>query len=469
MHTRHHNRGRRVGEHAIVCGGSMTGLLAAGLLSRHFERVTLVERDRLADGPHPRKGVPQAAHNHTLLTRGMDIITRIFPDYEQALAAAGSRRLDFSGDIATFMAGTWLMQAASGLSYHAQTRSLLEWVLRRQVQSLPNVSTLDGRDIRGYATTANGATITGVELRDVASEREEVLAAELVVDATGRGSRTPQWLAALGYPRVEETRITVDAAYATLLFDRPADFHPGWEALAIGPSLPRLRRLGALSPVEGDRWLVSLGGWKGDHPPTDRAGFLAFARGLAQPHLYEAIRDAEPLGPAAFYRFSNNQRRHYERMRRFPAGLAVVGDAFCSFNPFYGQGITTGALQVEALGQCLAGGLPEVARSYRRLASQALDVPWSMAIGGDLRLPDVEGKRAPGSGLLSWYVDRFQRLGSRDAEALRTFVRVVHMCEPPSAILSPRWIWQVLTARGLEDPTPGPGPQRRPVERRHAS
>jgi 2-polyprenyl-6-methoxyphenol hydroxylase-like FAD-dependent oxidoreductase len=437
----------RVGQHAIVYGGSMAGLISAGVLARHFERVTLVERDRFEQGPKQRKGIPQGQHTHGLLTRGMDVLSNLFPGFHEDLKAAGSVYLDMTGDHAGYMAGLWRPRIHSGVGFHAQSRPLLEYLVRERIRALPNVRILEGREVKGFQLSADNARVTGVRLQEPGGGQDETLEGELVVDASGRGSRTPQWLEALGYPRVEETLIHVDVGYSSQLFRMPPGFEPEWKMMSISPELPRTRRLGAIVKIEEDRWLVSLAGWLGDHAPTDNAGFIEFTRGLLQPHLHEVLKLGEPVGPVHFHRFSHNQRRHYERMARFPEGLAVVGDAFCSFNPIYGQGMTTGALQAEALGECLRAGLDGLSSRYRRRVGQLLEVPWSMSTTGDLRFPEVEGKRPPGFGLLSWYGDRFQRLAGQDEEALRLFVRVMHMVESPAAMFSPRMVLKVLTYR----------------------
>ncbi len=436
-----------VGKHAIISGGSMAGLIAAGVLARHFERVTLVERDRFEPGAQPRKGVPQGMHVHGLLTRGMDILCELFPGFREALKAAGSNFMDMTADHAWYMSGIWRPRIPSGITFYAQSRPLLESVLREQLQALPHVTVLDGREVTGYLTSADKARVTGVQLRAPGGGQEETLEGELVVDASGRGSRTPQWLEALGYPRVEETRIHVDVVYASRLYRRPPDFVGNWKMMSIAPELPKERRLASIQNIEGDRWLVSMGGWLGEQPPLDDAGYVEFARSLRQPHIHEALRHAEPLSPITVFRFSHNQRRHYERLPRFPEGLVTVGDAFCSFNPIYGQGMTTGALQAQTLGECLRQGLGGVSQRYRQQVGKLLELPWSMATSGDLRFPEVEGKRPPASGLLNWYGDQVHRLANHDEEALRTFVRVMHMLESPAALFSPRMVLKALTSR----------------------
>jgi 2-polyprenyl-6-methoxyphenol hydroxylase-like FAD-dependent oxidoreductase len=276
---------------------------------------------------------------------------------------------------------------------------------------------------------------------------EEELAGELVVDASGRGSRTPQWLETLGFGRVKESHVRMDVAYASRTYQRPPGFASDWKCCYLLPRVPAQRRLGVIIPVEGDRWQVSLAGWLRDHSPDDDDGFLEFARGLPQPHLYEAIRQAEPLGPVLLHRVPSNQRRRYERLKRFPEGLVVMGDALCSFNPVYGQGMSVAAIESEVLDECLREGLAGVSQRYRKRAAAAVDVPWAMATGEDFRFPEIEGRRPPGSGALAWYLDRVQQLAPRDMEVLTTFVHVMHLLKPPTALLAPRIAWKVLTAQ----------------------
>jgi 2-polyprenyl-6-methoxyphenol hydroxylase-like FAD-dependent oxidoreductase len=435
------------GKHAIVYGGSMAGLVTTGMLARHFERVTLVERDRFEQGAVQRKGSPQAHHVHGLLTRGMNVLGELFPGFKEDLKAAGAQFFDMSGEHAWFMGGLWRPRVTSGISFHAQSRPLLEWTVRQRVLALPNVRVLDGREVTGFQLSADKARVTGVHLQAPGGADAETLEGELVVDTSGRGSRTPQWLEALGYPRVEETRIPINLVYSSRVFQPPPGFAASWKMLSIGPQLPKERRIGFISVIEGGRWLVSLGGWLGEQPPMDDTGYVEYTRGLPQPHLHEALRHATPLGPINVFNFSHNQRRHYERMTRFPEGLVVVGDAFCSFNPIYGQGMTMGALQAEALGECLRQGLDGVARRYRQRVSKLFTVPWALATSGDLRFPEVEGVRPMGLELMNRYGDRFQQLAGYDPEALKTLVRVIHMLESPAAMFSPRMVMKILTTR----------------------
>ncbi|AKJ02532.1 2-polyprenyl-6-methoxyphenol hydroxylase-like FAD-dependent oxidoreductase [Archangium gephyra] len=447
MSTSNSISSKPIGKHAIVYGGSMSGLTAAGMLARHFERVTLVERDVFEDGPKHRKGVPQAQHYHGMLMRGINILGDIFPGIREDLRAAGAQTLDMCRDTAWYKGDVWCPRFPSAIDHVSLSRPLLEWLVRKRVMALPNVHILSGREATGFLMSADHSRLTGVRIQAPGGGQEETLEGELVVDTTGRGSRTPQWLEALGFPRVEETRIQVDVGYATRSFQLPADLKPDWKLLSVTPDMPRTRRFGVMAAIESGRFMVCLGGWLGEHPPADEAGFLEFARNLPQPHIHEALRLAEPLSPISFHRFPHHQRRYYERMSRFPEGLVVVGDAVCSFNPIYGQGITVGALQVETLGACLGQGLESVSLRYRRGLEKTLSVPWTLATSGDLLFPEVQAVRPPGFAVTSWLGTQVQRLASHDHEALLTFQRVMHMVEPPTALFSPRMMLKMLLSR----------------------
>ncbi|QSQ22406.1 hypothetical protein JY651_46060 [Pyxidicoccus parkwayensis] len=432
----------------------MAGLLTAGLLARNFERVTVVERDGLEDTPTVRKGVPQGTQTHVVLKRGMDIAAAIYPGLLDDLQGHGAQALDMALDGVWHVAGVWRKRVSSDVTLYSMTRPLFEWRVRTMLAALPNVRILDRHEVTGFLHVPDGTRITGLKVRAPGSTEETHLEADLVVDASGRGSRTPQWLEDLGYPRVKETRIQIDVGYATRLYHVPPGFDAGWRSLIVSAELPTNRRFGTIIPVEGNRWTVTLCGWLKDYPPTDHEGFLAYARSLAQPHIYEALKNAEPAGPLHSYRFAHSQWRHFERLPRVPEGLLVVGDAFCSFNPIYGQGITSSALLAEAVGECLLQGLDGLSRRYFARAGRLLKVPWMLSTTEDFRLPELADLRSFGSRFLYWYGERFQQLTAVDDAAVRTFMEVMHMLKPPEAIFSPGLFWKALTRRPVSTQLP---------------
>ncbi|MFE8600164.1 FAD-dependent oxidoreductase [Archangium violaceum] len=440
----------KLGKHVVVLGSSMAGLLATRVLSERFEKVTLVERDALQDNPEPRKGSPQAQHLHVLLARGAQVIEELFPGFFKELVEAGSCPGEMS-DAAWYHFGQWKARAQTGVIAYSQTRGLLDWKVRQRVLALPNVTVLDRCEAHGYLTTPDKSRVTGLKLQRQGEPEMALDGVDLVVDASGRGSQTPRWLEELGYPRVEQTIIKTDVAYNSRMYHRPKNHKASWSMLAVYADPPNGRRMGVLMPIEKDRWILSLCGILKDHAPTDEAGFLQFARELPKPDIYDAVKDAEPAGPIVVHKFPGSQRRHYDQMARFPESLVVLGDALCSLNPIYGQGMTASALEVMLLRECLLkqgpGELSGLAQRFRKQVPSVLLVPWMLALTEDLSYPEVEGQRPPGFGLMRWYATRLHNLAAHDPEVVRGFANVQHMLKSPAALASPGILWRVLTSR----------------------
>lgn len=430
---------------AIVVGASIAGLLAARVLSERFQRVTIIDRDVLPDTPACRKAVPQGAHAHGVLARGLGVMTRLFPDLLRALVDDGAVHVDFSA-LAFHQFGVWKQRSRPGIEAVMLSRPLLEWHVRRRVAALPNVTVLAQHRVEALATANGNRRATGVRVtgRDA---RSVTLEADLVVDASGRGSRTPEMLADLGLGRPGESTIGVDLAYATRFYRRRG-FPESWKGLLVMPRPPRERRMGVLLAVEGDRWICSLGGWHGDHAPAHETGYLAFARGLPVPDLHDLIVDAEPLSPIAVHKVPSSRRRYYERMA-LPEGFVVMGDALCSFNPVYGQGMTVSALQAERLESWLRdhrgpGGADAPTRELQAALATAAENPWLLAVGEDLRWPETQGPRSHLTSLVNSYVALVHRAAAVDPEIATSFYRVMHMLDEPRALFQPRTITRVL-------------------------
>jgi 2-polyprenyl-6-methoxyphenol hydroxylase-like FAD-dependent oxidoreductase len=455
----HHNL---VGRHAIVMGGSMAGLLAARVLSDHFDTVTLLERDRFPAGDTSRKGVPQGEQPHALLAKGYEILSRLFPDLPDALHNGGAVFLETGTDMRWFHAGDYRIRSFIGLTGPFMSRPFLERLVRERVLALPNVYALTACDVRGLTVSRDGTCITGVRMRRPEAEDEEMLSADLIVDATGRGSRSPAWLEELGYPRPEEETIRINMGYTTLIYKRePADITDA-KAVYVTPSAPQEKRYGAVFPIEGDRWLVCMGGWLGDHAPTDHAGFLEFARNLPVPDVYDIIAHKEPISEFRTFKYPYNLRRRYEKLPRFPEGYLVLGDALCSFNPVYGQGMTSAALTAEVLEKCLQartsyGDLRGLAKAFFPEAAKRVDTPWRMAAGADFQYPEAEGIKAPGTDLLNAYFQRMHRATHSDPVVYAAFSRVMHLLASPFSLLTPGMIWRVFRAAWSK---PRPRPER---------
>jgi 2-polyprenyl-6-methoxyphenol hydroxylase-like FAD-dependent oxidoreductase len=436
--------GKRNGK-AVVIGASMAGLLASRTLADHFEQVILLERDTFPTPGANRKGVPQGKHTHVLLERGRQIMERYIPGLTDELTRLGAVTIaDASLDVRWFHSGGYHRPGVSGLSGVGVSRPTLEAAVRARVLALPNVQTIEDCNVLGLMSTSDHRRVTGVRLvRRQASSAEETMRADLVVDASGRGSRSPSWLEQLDYQRpvVEEVRIGM--GYTTCYYRREPEHIPGLKGIVLTPTPPN-KRLGVMLAQDGDRWVVTIGGYLGDHAPTDYPGFLQAAKRLPAPHIYNVIKDAERLSGPVPHKFPANLRRRYEKLAPFPKGYLVFGDALCSFNPIYGQGMTVAAMEAAALGECLADGRNRLDKRFFARASKIIDVSWNTAVGNDLGFPEVEGPRTPMVRFLNWYIGKLHIAAHNDAQVSIAFLKVINMLAPPPSILHPRIVWRVM-------------------------
>ncbi|MCE7079480.1 NAD(P)/FAD-dependent oxidoreductase [Streptomyces sp. ST2-7A] len=419
---------------AVVLGGGMAGLLAARVLADTHRRVVVVDRDVIGDSTTARKGVPQGRHVHGLLARGQQILEEHFPGFTEEAVAAGIPTADL-GELRWFFNGRRLSPAPTGLTCVSATRPLLESRVRARVAALENVSFLEGHDIVGLTVGEDGHTVTGVRVHGAAGGERSV-GAELVVDTTGRGSRTPAWLEEMGYQRPREERIGVDLTYTTRLFRLPDESVLRGD-MSINPvSSPSHRRGAFLSRIEDGLIVVSLTGVLGESAPTELEGFLAWTRTLAVPDIHDVIKDAEPVCDGTTFRFPTSVRRRYDELTRFPKGLVVMGDAVCSFNPVYGQGMTVSALESLVLREHVAGG-PVDPRAYFRDLTGVIEVPWQMSAGSDLGYPEVEGERTAEWERSGRYMADLHTAATVDGTLTATFMRVAGLVDPPTALMDP--------------------------------
>jgi 2-polyprenyl-6-methoxyphenol hydroxylase-like FAD-dependent oxidoreductase len=311
-----------IGRTAVVVGASMAGLCAARVLSERFDHVLLVDRDTLPDGSEPRARVPQGRHPHLLLTAGVRLLDGWFPGIVDELEAGGAVDMDLCADVFWHQSGGAARRPPSTLRGPSMSRPFLERAVRARVEGLPNVTVRDRTVVDGLR--ASGTRITGVRLDDGST-----VACELIVDATGRPARSLGWLAQLGFEPPPTSTVTVDTRYVTRVYRRTQSPRHTWKA-AVVIDEPAAGRLAMALPIEGNRWFVVVGGINGESPPIDEVERRAYAHSLPSPVVAEVMETSEPLSEPVTHRFSTNQRRHVERLRRFPLGwvLALLTPAF---------------------------------------------------------------------------------------------------------------------------------------------
>ncbi|NEM06410.1 FAD-dependent oxidoreductase [Geodermatophilus normandii] len=443
--------------HAVVIGASMAGLLAARVLAGHVDRVTVVERDRLPDEVEQRKGVPQGRQLHVLLARGLAVLDRLFPGFGRDLEAAGAVPVRLPGDVLLSSKAGWIDRRAPGWTMLSASRPLIEATLRRRLLQLPGVAVLDGCEVTGLRASDDSRLVHGVSVRRVdGGDDVRSVDADLVVDASGRGSRAAHWLADLGYPEPGRTQVDSHIAYASRLYRIPDGFAEDWRAVILMARPPHNPRSGFLLPIEGGRWILGLMGAAGQHPPTDEAGFTAFTRELSEPVIAETLARAEPVSDIRGHRGTAGRLAHFERLPRWPERLVVLGDAVCAFNPVYGQGITTAAIAAESLDACLlaqrrrrpAGDLDGLAGRFQRELARRNADPWMLSTGEDLRYPSTTGMTA--SRVLRAqhrYFDRVEIAATTDPAVTEVYARVFGMLDRPTALFRPRILTTALRTR----------------------
>ena len=450
-------------EHAAVIGGGMAGLLAAQALGNHFAEVTVVERDQLPDQPDFRKGVPQARHLHTFWAGGLRAVEQLLPGIEADLIAAGACPVRFPTDVRWLTpVGRWMGRFPSTQRLASASRILIEWVVRRRVEQTPGVRFLAGHEVRSLRLDSHG-DVSGLTVHARGYHAGFELPADLVVDASGRGSELPEWLEALDRRRPLESTVDAFLGYASRTYAIPDDFRADWKSTYIQAAPPRESRGGIMMPIEGNRWIVTMLGGGRDYPPTDDAGFLEFAQSLRSSALYDVIVAAEPTSPVWGFRHTSNRRRRYERLPDMPGRLLALGDSLCTFNPLYGQGMTIAALQAETLSARLRrhlrdpADLPALTRPLQKAVAKCTAGAWLVATGSDLRYPITAGAKATvATRLLHRHLDLVFAAATCDPSVNAALLRVLNMIDAPQALFRPGTVARALlgsrrrSAEGIE-------------------
>lgn len=394
------------------------------------------------------RACPQGRHTHALLLRGADILEGLFPGLTTDLLDRGVPLINRpERDLIWFDGGGYharFTDEKERLGTLGVSRPLLEGYVRQRLLALPNVTAIEQCDAVGLVPSERGGRVRGVRLlRRAEGSAEEVLEADMVVDAGGRGSRAPKWLAEMGYAPPEEERVTVNVSGITRLYRRRPEHLNGAKVVIVTPS-PQRKRGGVMVAQEGERWTLTLIGFSGDQPPREEEGFLAFARSLPAPEIYGVIKDAEPLSDFLPYPFKASQWRRYDKLDRFPKGFLVFGDALCSFNPIYGQGMSVAAMEALDLQHELRRGTEGLWRRFFRRAATSIAIPWQIVVSGDLRFPETEGKRTPTMRFINAYMVRLHRAAHRDPVVARAFNDVASLLAPPQSLMRPGIVWRVL-------------------------
>ena len=430
---------RKLGDRAIVAGGSLAGMLSARVLSDYFDEVVVFDRDEIPDEAADRRMTPQSRHVHILLKGGEIAINGLFPGFAVEMDDLGAVRIEMSREMHAAGPMGSAPRWESGIVLQSQSRALLEHHVRKRTLSCSNRITLRSQStVRGLTFDPSAHQITGVEVEDHAGDTTQ-MSADLVIDASGRGGSGVRWLTALGLqtPRVEEVK--VDFAYASCTMKLRDASERDWNGLIGGGMAPDDGSGGLVLPIEGGLHICSVGGRFGNYPPTEEHAFRDFIKNLAVSHIHEGTQDAEIVSPVEKIRYEYSRFRHYEELTNLPYGFLPVGDALCSVNPTYGQGMSSTALQAKALAETLAAmpandGIPLIPAAYFPRAIEIARVIWRQANFNDFAFPETEGDRSEFSDEERAYQMALQVLAFGDAELRLKLAKVGQYMEKPGIL-----------------------------------
>jgi 2-polyprenyl-6-methoxyphenol hydroxylase-like FAD-dependent oxidoreductase len=432
-----------LGQTAVVVGAGIGGLSMAGALAKYFERVEILERDRLTAFAASRSGTPQDRHPHGLLAGGLQALGEIFPGFESDLAAAGAVSVRVAQDVQYERPDVGVLPKRDfGLSLLCASRPLIELVLRRRAEAVGNIALRPECRVTGIVPLTSHAAVHGIRF-DAGSGHSETLEADLVVDVSGRGAPTLTLLDALGWERPEETEIGVDISYATAVVEIPPNAPPGWKLVLTQPDPPFVALHAVLVPMEGSRWMIAIA----NHGPAARVetwdAFLDASRSLITPTVYNALRFARPPAGIRHYRFPASIWKHFERLPRLPRGVLPVADALCRFNPIHGQGMSSAAKQARLLQDVASRAAAEpdpiaaLQAGFMAEIASVLNTPWNMSTSADLAFPATRGERPEKFDEAQQFEAALFRGAVADPIVQRAIMEVAQLLQPHTRLQEP--------------------------------
>ncbi len=433
--------------HAIVLGCSLSGLLTAKVLSKHYQKVTIIEKDKVNNIPESRKGQPQTQHVHALVKSGLSILEEYFPDIKKDLVASGAVEMDLGDSSIFYSYGGLRERSNSDIDIVTMSRQLLEFLIRRYTLNISNIVLLDQMVFEKLNLTEDKQKIKGVSIRDTKNNMSFHTDGDLIIDTTGRGSRTPKLLDLIGFKAPENSTVKINVSYHSRIYKRDIN-DPRSDKIIVLKAEPPLEKVDAmLLPIEDDRWMLTIAGWHKTNPiPNSEKELLMMFKSWPHLDFYDILSNSTPVSEFITYKFPQSLRRHYEKLDEFPLGYLVLGDAVCSLNPVYGHGMTSAAFQAKELDKLLEKHIPEnkLAKIYFKKISKIIDQCWLISTIEDFRYPETIGKRPKGIKLINRYMTRVHRVSIHNTLVRNTFLEVASLLKTPKTLFYPRVLWKLI-------------------------
>ena len=437
------------GEKAIILGGGIAGKLAARVLSDFYQEIIVIERDEQPSGPFPRKGAQQGSHIHALLQAGEHGLEKLFPGITEKFYTTGAVKINSTRDLAWFHHGVWKLRYEGGYTTTLQTRPHLEWHLEQSIKMFPNVTILYNHSFQDFEYNGNENRIIGVRIK--AGNLVKTIFADLVVDAIGAGSMTASWAKGRGIP-VPEEKVKIGLRYVSRTFQLPAERNRDWTIKLLYPNPPQEKIGGMISKVEDNQYIVTFIGYHDaineKEVLQNENHFIELAKKLPKNDIYQELKDAAPLTGISVFRIPQMTWRKYEKVKQLPDGLMLIGDTMCRMDPFFGQGMSIAVLEALALQKLLQNknqSQQQMIRAFHKQAAKIIAPIWSMVTTENFRYPATIGRRPFGLPIMQWYSKNIFLLSARDQETYHSFVKVMNLLSPITALMKPRILFRILT------------------------
>lgn len=436
---------------AVVIGGSITGISSAKVLSEQFAKVIVLEQDQDHRRMEGRPGAAQSWHLHHLLIAGQRMLESIFPGIIDDMVKAGAFKVDMGQQYRLMLAGSWKKVINSGVEIVCAGRPLLEWCVRRRLDGEASISYRYESKVQDLIYDPSSNAVLGVVVEH--NGRQEILPAELVIDAAGKNTPVPGLLAAIGVgaPRLEADDI--NCFYSTMLHKVPPERRWKDKVMVITYAhRPYQQHYAAQYYTDSSRTILStsLIGYNSYSPPRNAEEFREFARNMPSVCIGDELDGLEPCSPVYNFRYPTMQRNHYEEMSNLPVGLLSIGDSLSSADPVSGAGMTKALLELDQLRTLLRSGAPRdhaFIRRYYRGVGKLEDLVWFVIREQNLRYPwikDVKQKRRFYAGAQNWYIDRVIEAMHDNPDLYRLYLTVTHFVAPPTVLFKPAVAARVL-------------------------
>ncbi|MCU5463106.1 MULTISPECIES: FAD-dependent oxidoreductase [Bacillus cereus group] len=434
---------------AIVIGGSIAGKLAAKALSTTFKEVIIIEAGERWDGKASRKRVPQSSHPHVLLKGGEKAIEELFPAITNELIEAGSIVNNFTRDIKWHQFGLWKQQFIGKVHMIQQSRFLLEWHIQKRIDDISNVTTKYRTLVEGLLVDRKLNKVCGVKAKCLETSSQEEIQADIVVDASGFGSKSIAWLREHNI-EVQEEKVRIDLFYATRMFKLKENEKFDCCNMLMSPSFPRNPYGVLIQTIEDHRYFVTFSGYANEEAPQTDEDFYNFAENLSISNVTDFLNKAEAISDIKTYKIPYQVRRRFDLVNDLPERLLVVGDAHCRFDPVFGQGVSVAAMEAHQLHLLLQRRQKldkAFTQQFYKRTAHIIQTPWEMTTTEISRHPQLKRELSIKQKFQLWYTKQIYQLSATDSDVYIRLVRVMNLIRSPLHLFHPKVLLAVLLKR----------------------